>query len=825
MKRLAGLFRFPWLPVWLAAVILLAPVALSGRALFWGTPLLQFGPWWSLAWETLLSGRLPLWNRWVGMGTPLLANYQSGLLYPPTWLYLMLYALFGSKGVAWGMAPVAALHLAWSGIGMAFLARRLGIRATGQMVSGLSFGLSGYLVARLGFFSINAAVSWLPWVLLCLTPPSGAKKGQTLKLAVCLALMLLAGHAQTAWYSLLLAGGWSAFWAWRGVPEGSIEGQPPQTVKRFRDLFQVWFRFGLASALGAGIAAAQLFPTAEYLAQSQRSASVDFDFALNYSFWPWHLLNFLSPGFFGSPASGDYWGYGFFWEDAVYIGLLPLLLAVAALLRNLRRSAAAQPLRGLVWLLFGLFLAGLALGLGRFTPLYPWLYQHVPTFDMFQAPARWMLWGVFALSLLAGIGADRWHRPEGWGLYWTRLGVMGALAVSVGAGLAWINLGEISPSFIRATAVLGFLGAGAGALSLTAPPDPKRLPPDHGSPPAPAQVARPRLRLIQFSPPPSRPFDPSKPYPLAAWQWGVAVWIALDLLIAGWGLNPPGALRLYEPARNAQAVQQMLGESRLYIPRSHESWLKYKRFLRADTFDPGEDWLNLREVFLPNTNLLDRIALTNNFDPLLPGRYAEWLEMLEQAAPPVHAQMLELMDVGAVQTLHRMKPGGVSLQPLESRWARLVFCPRPVANPGEARGLILNGELDFDREAVLEGGGDYPESDCGRLEMLPESAAPLVRSDRSNPNRIDLEIETPATAWLVLSEVWYPGWRAFLDGEPAPILRANYLFRAVQVPPGRHQVLMVYQPLSFWTGAAVSLLAVLILLALALLTKGGVRGK
>ncbi len=65
----------------------------TGKAMFWGTPMLQFSPWWAQAWRTLQSGQLPLWNPLVGMGAPLLANYQSALLYPPTWVYFGLAAV------------------------------------------------------------------------------------------------------------------------------------------------------------------------------------------------------------------------------------------------------------------------------------------------------------------------------------------------------------------------------------------------------------------------------------------------------------------------------------------------------------------------------------------------------------------------------------------------------------------------------------------------------------------------------------------------------------------------------------------------------------
>ncbi len=163
------LLSFPYLqylPIFLAPIILFAPVLFTGKALFWGTPSLQFVPWWAWTWQTLLSGHLPLWNPLLGMGAPLLANYQLALFYPPNWIFLLLAALGGIPTLAWGQALFIAAHLCWAGIGMVRLVRKIGLGVFSQTVSGLAFCLSGYLVGRAGFLSMTAAVAWLPWILL-----------------------------------------------------------------------------------------------------------------------------------------------------------------------------------------------------------------------------------------------------------------------------------------------------------------------------------------------------------------------------------------------------------------------------------------------------------------------------------------------------------------------------------------------------------------------------------------------------------------------------------------------------------------------------------
>src|SRR5690606_14540818 len=178
MRRIRFL---PYLPVWLLPLILFARPLFLGEALFWGTPLLQFAPWWRYAAETLRAGELPLWNPLVGMGAPLLANYQTGLFYPSNWLYLLLDTAGGLPALTWGMALGAALHLGWAGTGMARLARRLGLGTLAQTVSGLAFGLCGYLVARAWFFSVLSAASWLPWILLALTRWFGPRSSESIR--------------------------------------------------------------------------------------------------------------------------------------------------------------------------------------------------------------------------------------------------------------------------------------------------------------------------------------------------------------------------------------------------------------------------------------------------------------------------------------------------------------------------------------------------------------------------------------------------------------------------------------------------------------------
>ena len=94
--------NYPLIAALLGPVILFGPMLIQGEALFWGTPLLQFVPWRMYAFEMIAAGYVPLWNPLLGMGAPLLANYQSALIYPPN----LLLAFFGP---AWGQGLLVML--------------------------------------------------------------------------------------------------------------------------------------------------------------------------------------------------------------------------------------------------------------------------------------------------------------------------------------------------------------------------------------------------------------------------------------------------------------------------------------------------------------------------------------------------------------------------------------------------------------------------------------------------------------------------------------------------------------------------------------------
>jgi hypothetical protein len=165
--------------------------------------------------------------------------------------------------------------------------------------------------------------------------------------------------------------------------------------------------------------------------------------------------------------------------------------------------------------------------------------------------------------------------------------------------------------------------------------------------------------------------------------------------------------------------------------------------------------------------------------------------------------------------------GGVVVQENRAAFPRAFAVPEAIVADSayEALDLLAHGAIQPRQQVVLEtgegvsfrsaqpnplAGGDRVGAPYGEVEIVE------YRNER-----VFIEAET-AGGYLVLTDAYYPGWRAYVDGSETPVLRADYLFRAVELPPGAHQVEFRYEPTSFATGAQVARLA-LALASLALL--------
>ena len=252
---------------------------------------------------------------------------------------------------------------------------------------------------------------------------------------------------------------------------------------------------------------------------------------------------------------------------------------------------------------------------------------------------------------------------------------------------------------------------------------------------------------------------------------------------------------------------------RSYLPAADEEKLKFEHFFRFDTYATNDQWENLRQTMLPDLNLLHGSASLSNFDPLTPARYARWMGFINTTSGKQRERLLAWMGVSKLQTLDPNYPLQLVTEPIpESTRFHWITCAVFVEDEAAAWQTVTHQAFEPNQQVVLEVEHAAPAFQCPPAE--PVTHTNLVPTVNGAAGRYSIQVTASQPGWLVVADTWYPGWQARLDGEQVPVLRANYLFRAVAVEQGTHQVEFIYRPFSFWFGLGISLFCWLVVFIL-----------
>ncbi|MEZ4869584.1 MAG: YfhO family protein [Caldilineaceae bacterium] len=898
----------------LFVALLYARLLFTNRVLASGDILLYFYPYRDYAAAALRSGQISLWNPYIFMGAPFLANPQAAVLYPLHWPLSWLPV---TQQIYWS----AALHTWLLGYGGYWLARRYALGAWAGLGVGLVLAGSGFYGGLVGHINQMNAAAWLPWALLLFrisdlsfTERAGATRvawgnvlGSMVWFGLLVALMILAGHTQSAYINLFGIGLWLVGAALLDLPSYRLSSE---NLRRLvTTLAPPLLSYGGGVMLGVLLCAAQLLPTLELSSLGLRSGGLSYLEATSFSLRPLRLPWSLLPTY-GLSDLGVIFGVGYS-EFVAYVGLVGLLLAAIGAWQG--RGPARQ--MGLFFALLGLLLA-----LGRWNPLYYLLYRLAPGFDLFRVPARWLMLYTLGMALLAGVGLESIGR-----------GVVGSRSRGVA--------GSPSHPVIRSSSHLVILLLLATDLLLAA----RALP--HTQPTAPQAVYDVRTAPAHLLTDPAR---------TRLGDGGVGRFLAMSTIaydpgdMADWRRvfresDPP---QLDERAFAQFIIALKLQE--LSVPNLPLLW----RIPAVDGFDGGvlplqrynqlltlfvpPDQLvpdgRLREQIkeIPNTDLLGLLnvqyVITDKvrdlwfddvyYDRQIGARLNQTRPLVQVAAPQLfeathidligtvegdpnflHGAQLPVLQVtpvteaglsmpitvtagdqpgsqladGTLESPNAQQSGavvawrdvenqrqeyrvrlplttpatvtGVQLQWLDPPLAVQVqaitlydarakmFVPLLPSDRGHFR-LVHSGDvkiyenLDLRPRAYLvhevHGVSDTAAA-LARLQddvAIQAGAAAVVEGDLTlattpaaedraellhyAPEEVVIRTHSQNAALLVLSDSFYPGWQATVDGAPTPLYATNVLFRGVAVPAGEHTVTMRFAPASWDWGVRIS---------------------
>jgi hypothetical protein len=603
-------------------------------------------------------------------------------------------------------------------------------------------------------------------------------------LAVVVGLGVLSPHPQLLQYSLLTSGAFALFLAlWPAAttrPVGSPSAMPLASARPFG-------RLGLAMGailIGFAIGAAQYLPVAEYVDWSPRAGGKGYEYATSFSMPLEETINIWLPQFSG--ILDNYWGANGIHFHSEYLGVAVLVLAVAGM-----GGGARSESRGHAWFWLGTAVITLLWAWGGNTPFYHLVYALVPGTKFFRAPSTILYVVSFATAMLAAFGAERLLA----GKLGTRFALGAAVAGAVTALLAVLGVFRaiaegvmVDPSLVvrvdanAPNVVLGGVRVAAVAFAVAA------VAWMRGQRRLTAQGAGVALVAVVA---------------LDLWSVGRHYWMfsdradtlyaadaAIDAMTAddqpgrvlALGFQGGGEMARRDPFMGGSAL--MAHQVRDVLGYHGNELGRYRRLIEAT----GNAGITGNPNFWALTN--SRYLYTNLAE--LP------IEGSSRLAGPARNA------AGSEVHLYRL-PG-------ENPYAWVVPL-RVKAADEQTLATVLDPRFDLRRAALFA-----PESTVDAQPADAVSALPPVlegvhaRVTRYAAGDIELTIdgEVPAGATLIVSENYYPGWRALVDGQPVEVDRANFVISGVPLPAGARSVHLTFDNDKNATGRMITLAALLV---------------
>ena len=851
--------------------------------------------WKSFIRTNLAQGEFPLWNPHQFSGIPFFAAGQQSTLYPFSLLYYVL-----PLPAAFGWFTVLQLWLA--GVFMYLFARGLGIGRTGATVAGITYQLSAFFVISAVFPMIIAGAVWLPLLLLMaefIIQQRHLLRGRPSSVpwvtigAVTLGCNVLAGHVEITYYTLIILAYYAAarlLWEWwkRGKIQppgrqeeivGATHGSPLRTV------VQRGFWLAVMIALGIALGAVQFIPLFELASINFRSGSASLDQVQSWAHPIRDIAQFAVPNFYGSPAHHSYfdffvgqnvslldtvitnaaasrvtntdWGMKNYVEGALYVGILPLALALFGLVigwidrRGKARLAPTAPHR-LIFAILGFFSLTFMFGL----PTYALIYI-LPGINQLHSPFRWVFGLTLSVAVLAGFGMDAlanrtpqpplhvlergsraqreggevqiWARRFGWMLLVFGVLVMAGLLISrllypqlepllqrLLDGMAIASSAVAAEVFptpqmfysyqVPNFLILGLMLTGSGIVFLWAGKARSKVESRGVQLNAPTSASNHTETLLTEQ-------DALLPSPRLrgrgaggeGFRLFALILIAADLMIASWGFNAasdPAWLDFTPPA--ITWLQEQPGE-----------W-RYTSLVDPTRADP--------DVFHANMTLRYGLDDVRGYESIIPRQYVDFMQTLAPQVQLDYNRVAPIYTSYSDEFDYRTALASPLLDMLNVRYV--------ATQKTTSLDDVPNYRLAYEDEAVRiwENTDYYPRAYfVSENAEAPDSNANGIDVTRVSSREMLLDIAAPvADHELVVSETYLNGWRAFIrtqdaeesDEVPLELQLASGNFMGVQLPAsedlpesasGNYTLRLVYSPQSFQVGLFTSFMSGIVL--------------
>lgn len=705
-----------------------------------------------------LSHQIPLWNPYMFSGTPFLANPSSGIFYPINIIFLLLPTSFAFD-------YLFILDIFLIGLFTYLFARKINLDNFSSFISAIVFMFSGTIIYRVypGHLYILDAIVWLPIILFFYERifekrnyVSGAIAG------IAISLMIFVGHSQFTFYNLMFSSLYFLLRLFFDLKE----------TKNLIKTLKLFFIFTLSIITALGISAIQLIPSLELSNLSERSGGISFDFATAFSLPIYQVASFILPNFFGSPFNTTYWGKGNIWELGGYLGLAPLLFSTLAVF--LKRNKYVT-----IFLAFSIL--ALLLSFGNYGPLYNFFYNYVPFFNLFRAPARFLYIYAFSVSILCGLGlnyilSNNFKKK----IYLIKklflLGFTTSIFTTIISLFFYLspNLSLYEKYVLRNSFAVGinhqvifnqtiidlfFFGVFSFIIFLSI-----LL---HIFKKIKVRIFMIFIFTITIA-------------QLWIFDYKVVNLISLDKL-----LETPKVVQQINKDKSIYRVFSKTGDyNPILMINGHQVLTGYEgeylRNYRDFLWLMGPHAETPFESFIVINSINNPVILS-----LLNTKYVIWDEEL-------NSNNLKLIqkyknNLFLYENLYNFPRAYLVLDNIVKE--RKFIISDNQSNTFKLKSLKNYSFLTFEKSDIYKN----------------------INVDNYSPDKISLNVTNEKPAYLILSEIWYPGWKAYDNGREIKIQIADYIFRTIHLEKGSHKIIFTFESGSFKTGRNISLLSIIVI--------------
>lgn len=708
--------------------------------------------------QSFWRGESPGWAPFVFSGHAQIADPQSMLFSPP---FLALAAL-SPNPTSHAVDTTVLVSILAGMFALAIWFRDRNWHWAGAVLAALSFGFGASMAWRIQHTGQVLSLVMLAIVLVLL---ERALTRSSWLLGLCagvVAAFLVVGRDQVALLSVYLLIAYVITYWLTGV--GAVVGDDSRATQRLRTSLGPLVAGGIAGAL---LIALPILMTALAAADSNRP-DIDLIGAGRGSLHPALLITAFAPDVFGSSGRmEDYWGPpSYAWADTglfiaqnmgqLYFGAVPVLLLILGIATGTLWRSEIR--------FFTIALAAMLIyALGWYTPIFALMHAALPGVDFYRRPADATFLIGFLAAILSGYVAHRALAEPIWQP--TRLQILlTGLVAAIGFGAAIyfaVHLGRVEQALPPFLVALLIVTGGAGALVL------------------------------------ARWLEPLRPVAASL------VLIAFTTCDLAWSNGPGGATAL--PPNHYDVLDpQTKNETIAFLKHKTAATRSDTRRDRVELIGLGFHW--------PNASLTHRLENTLGYNPVRSALYSKALGAGNTAGSPGDRQFtplfpsyrsplakllgLRFIAAGApIETIDKNLSKGDL--PLVARTTDAWIYENPDVLP---RVLYVTQAKTADFEDLLVRGGMAEDFTKVVLLEAPQQQSPtemrsgLARILTATNTAIEVEANGPDGGFLVLNDLWHPWWEVSIDGVPAELLRANVMFRAVRMPPGRHVVAFSFHP-------------------------------